>query len=823
MSAAEGLHTGRYQRVTTAHPCAICGKPDWCVYDPIAGIAVCCRQANDTPDQRFHGYCYNVPPTPNEADERRVIELGEPWAGDIPEAEAVARDRMYRALARLCGLTDEDRAELKRRGLDDPAIAGRFFSYPQDGAKRASALRDLERFADSRGLTIALWNLPGVYCTAPVGGGRGFVNRLAGRAGLAILVPDAAARFIAVKVRARDSDRQTDDPRYTWLSTRDTPSHAPVYVARPVGGVRDHARVIVTEGAFKALTAARQYGYLALGLPGITTQSAVVPLLAQLRERGDLDPAARVCIAFDEEPNNPEVARRRDELVRRVVAAGWRDVALLRWDGKRVAKLDDALAAGLKIHETPVKAATRGDASPDEAKPEWRPEPYSMRALMDEELPPVRWAVKDLFPEGVTLLAAKPKKGKTTLMMHVSAAVAAGAKACGFFATEQSEVLYLALEDNKRRMQKRMRQMMRDEAVPEGLHVIHEWLPLDAGGTDALAAYLDQQPAIHVVVVDTLEHIRPKRRSQGGSYADDYASVRGLQQLASQRQIVIVPIVHLRKAPADDPFDEINATTGLLASVDNALVMRPNAGIMELHRRGRDYEDDTVLALKGDAKTLLWSVEGKAEEVTRSAERKQIIEVLRLDARLKRKGGKPVDGMMPKEIALALDKNPSTTRRLLEKLLDESTPAIRKDDATDRYHAIKTDDPGDDSGPEPDAEDTKDDTESEVPGTEVDPDPLAFTPFTPDLTGRNGHRAASEPAPSDARSRRSQRSHDLLGADDDPPTGQPSLLSVNSVNSVNSGSTHEREIAAGGRRPPVAGVHAVHSASDRADAEEEDL
>ena len=38
---------------------------------------------------------------------------------------------------------------------------------------------------------------------------------------------------------------------------------------------------------------------------------------------------------------------------------------------------------------------------------------------MAEDLPPVRWIVEGLIPEGVTLLGAKAKKGKTTLMMHV--------------------------------------------------------------------------------------------------------------------------------------------------------------------------------------------------------------------------------------------------------------------------------------------------------------------------------------------------------------------------------------------------------------------
>jgi hypothetical protein len=405
-----------------------------------------------------------------------------------------------------------------------------------------------------------------------------------------------------------------------------------------------------------------------------------------------------------------------------------------------------------------VKPFPQQQEESDSKREQWRPDVQSAYDLMRKELPPVRWTVHDLIPEGVTLMAAKPKKGKSALMMHIAMCVANNATACGYFETEQCEVLYLALEDNERRMQRRMRQMLQGEDPPKGFHITTKWLPLDAGGLDALQTYLDAHPAIHMIVADTLEHIRPKRRGNGG-YSDDYASVRGIQQLAGDRQIAVVAITHLRKAPSDDPFDEINATMGLMASVDNALVLRPNNGILELHRRGRDFEDDTVLALKGDARTLLWRVEGKAEEVTRSVERKAIIEALKKDAKRKRDANKPADGMTPKAIALALGKNDVTVRRLLQKLLDEAKPPIRQDDAG-HYHAIEEDAP-------------------------PDPDPVHA--FTPESDSVNGHQAASDQARDDLRSRRSQRSQQSPPADVAHPAEREAHDGVNSVNSVNAG------------------------------------
>ena len=38
---------------------------------------------------------------------------------------------------------------------------------------------------------------------------------------------------------------------------------------------------------------------------------------------------------------------------------------------------------------------------------------FTAAELMSEELPPVRWVVPDILPEGVTFLAGKPKMGKS--------------------------------------------------------------------------------------------------------------------------------------------------------------------------------------------------------------------------------------------------------------------------------------------------------------------------------------------------------------------------------------------------------------------------
>lgn len=379
-------------------------------------------------------------------------------------------------------------------------------------------------------------------------------------------------------------------------------------------------------------------------------------------------------------PDHHDKGRQHMErIAARLVALGARAPQWMRWpDAPPKGDAADYFLAGGTVErllqlvtDKPAPSGADTSALADEAPTVWQPTIQTAHDLMAKELPPVRWVVESIIPEGVALLAGKAKKGKSTLMLHIAMSVAQGAVALGRLTTERADVLYLALEDNERRMQKRIRGMLgAGENVPGGLQIAYQWLPLELGGSTALERYLDCHPHTHLVIVDTLHHVRTAPRGNSNGYAEDYAACRELLRIAGARRIAIVVLTHLRKAPADDPFDEINATGGLLAGVDNALVMRPAGrdGLMELHRRGREFEDDSTLALRGDKKTLRWSFAGQAEEVMRSSQRQAIIDVL------PREGAS--EGMRPGEIADVLGEPVGNIRKLLFSLKREKEAAI---------------------------------------------------------------------------------------------------------------------------------------------------
>jgi hypothetical protein len=87
------------------------------------------------------------------------------------------------------------------------------------------------------------------------------------------------------------------------------------------------------------------------------------------------------------------------------------------------------------------------------------PDVITLDVLEHEVIEPLRWIVPDYIPEGLTVLAGKPKIGKSWFMLGIALAVARGKEALGKF-VEMGAVLYCGLEDGRRRMQSRVRTIL---------------------------------------------------------------------------------------------------------------------------------------------------------------------------------------------------------------------------------------------------------------------------------------------------------------------------------------------------------------------------
>ena len=252
---------------------------------------------------------------------------------------------------------------------------------------------------------------------------------------------------------------------------------------------------------------------------------------------------------------------------------------------------------------------------------------FSAADLKGMVFPEPVWLVPHIAPHGTTLLAGKPKIGKSYLALSLAISLAAGGKALGKIEVEKQGVLYLCLEDRQRRLQDRIAALDTEGSWSENLHLVTEWPRTDQGGLTELRNFLSAHPDVKLVIIDTFAKIKGGQGRSKNSYDLDYAEISGLKSVADGLGISILLVHHLRKLQAQDPFDEISGSTGLTGAVDTAMVLKNDRGRATLYIRGRDVEEQE-LALEREP-TGGWKLVGPADSVDVSEERHKILQVLK--------------------------------------------------------------------------------------------------------------------------------------------------------------------------------------------------
>jgi hypothetical protein len=283
--------------------------------------------------------------------------------------------------------------------------------------------------------------------------------------------------------------------------------------------------------------------------------------------------------------------------------------------------------------------------------------------LMTKEFRPVDFLVPDLMPaEGVTLLVAKSKVGKSWMLYDICISAALGRELLGGRMPKRGHSLYLALEDSNRRLKFRAEKLLGFRTEPCPVSTATTWDRADAGGLEQIRGWVhDTRAAGNVVAcvcVDVLEKFRPTRRERQPAYQQDYEAVEGLRQLATDLGLGIIVAHHQRKAGADDLQDTVLGTQGLTGVVDCVVVIeRQVTGGFILDVRGRDLEAQQ-LAASFDKETCRWAVSGDAREMQRNATRRAIDEALESTP----------DGLTPQEIAAESGLKGSTVRMMLRRM-----------------------------------------------------------------------------------------------------------------------------------------------------------
>lgn len=256
-------------------------------------------------------------------------------------------------------------------------------------------------------------------------------------------------------------------------------------------------------------------------------------------------------------------------------------------------KAESAALREAKAKKAEAKPWDREDEGKNKGE---RPRGLNAVELFAKEFPPTRFVIDGLIGDGLTILCGKPKQGKSWLALLAAWAVASGKSVDGR-EVWQGDVLYLALEDNMRRLQGRMRSLQADLgwSPPESLTLCTEWSRADDRGLWWIHEWLlERQGRGRLVIVDVLSRFRRPAKGAQNAYDDDYEAVNELKKLADFHKTSAMYIHHTRKLRAEDPFDEISGTHGVSGPADTLMVMESKGGTGKLYAKGRDIAESTT-------------------------------------------------------------------------------------------------------------------------------------------------------------------------------------------------------------------------------------
>ncbi len=227
--------------------------------------------------------------------------------------------------------------------------------------------------------------------------------------------------------------------------------------------------------------------------------------------------------------------------------------------------------------------------------------------VLDTYFEPKEPIIENFLYPGTAILAGASKIGKSFLVAEIAFCIATGKNFWNEkYKTTKGEVLYLALEDDLQRIQTRFSKMFGTEGSPS-LHFATASKTIEEGLMMQLTEYITKFPKTKLIIIDTLQKIRGLS-NENVSYSRDYDAITQLKNMSDKYGICILIVHHTRKQDADDCFEKISGTNGLMGSADAAIIMTRKRGTTEakLQITGRDQQEQ-IINMAQDQGTLLWN------------------------------------------------------------------------------------------------------------------------------------------------------------------------------------------------------------------------
>ena len=298
--------------------------------------------------------------------------------------------------------------------------------------------------------------------------------------------------------------------------------------------------------------------------------------------------------------------------------------------------------------------------------------------LKEEHFKPMNFLVDGLIARGqFVVLAGRPKGGKSWMVLQLAQAIDLGIPFLGI-ATKQAKVLYIALEDGRRRINQRFHLLK--YSPTKDLAMMFKLSPIDSAG-GAPGPGLDYlahvAPLFDLIIIDTLV-------SAMSGQADESSNrqmppiMHKLRDIAHDSDTAIVLVHHNRKpssgaggAGDEDIFHSIRGAGAIRGAYDVGLVLdrKQNEDEAVLHMESRDINLKPV-TIRQAPNNGGWQHVGDEQAITNIRAGRRVI------AALQKEG----DGATSQQLADSLGIGISTTREQLKNA--ERDGIVRRESTT---------------------------------------------------------------------------------------------------------------------------------------------
>lgn len=242
---------------------------------------------------------------------------------------------------------------------------------------------------------------------------------------------------------------------------------------------------------------------------------------------------------------------------------------------------------------------------------------YSAADLYAADLPEINYVVRPILAEGVAILSAKPKLGKSWFALQLCLAVTSGSSFLGF-PTQRGRAIYFDFENAKSIQKDRLLKQLNGQQPPDDLFFISENVPRIGGGFEEyLVKVLEQIGGVRLVVVDVYKFIQGQKRATESEYEQVYRDIACLKEFAKALHLSVILITHNRKlVDESDPFADVLGSTGLMGASDQAMVIykkERKATEATLSITGRSVPPND-LVISFDKASCTWKMEGELED-----------------------------------------------------------------------------------------------------------------------------------------------------------------------------------------------------------------